>query len=113
LTVTNRSQDGHASPRRAAATDQPGSPDAQDGISYTVTVTPNITKLTEAEGLSEVVRPQGERGLRDQADPRFRAEITAAPMQVAGTKASPWFVISMQVGGKNSSAEPRAPERRG
>src|SRR5499427_605002 len=30
--------------------------DAQDGISNTITVTPNITKLTEAEGLGQVVK---------------------------------------------------------
>jgi formate C-acetyltransferase len=30
--------------------------DAQDGISYTVTITPNITKLNEAEGLGEVTK---------------------------------------------------------
>ena len=30
--------------------------DSQDGISYTVTVTPNITKLTDAQGLGEFVK---------------------------------------------------------
>ena len=30
--------------------------DAQDGISYTVTVTPDITKLKEDEGLGQVVK---------------------------------------------------------